>query len=90
MRSFALTRFMWCTDVLYEFHREEWNKACTKLVKEKIKSGSNRLMDDRKQKLATEQYVEVVKSSKYYMLTKSENLIEAYQEELKRVFLHDR
>ena len=76
----------WCTEVLDEVRREEWNKARAELAKEpKKKSGRGRPKGGSKQKSPAEQRVEAVKSSKYPLLMNSENLNEAYQAKLKQL-----
>ena len=81
----------WCTKVLDEVRREEWNKARAELAKEKReKSDRGRPKGGRKQKTAAEQRVEAVKSSKYSLLMNPENLNEAYQAKLRQLLLHDR
>ena len=80
----------WCTKVLDEVRREEWNKARAELAKEKReKSDRGRPKGGRKQKTAAEQRVEAVKSSKYSLLMNPENLNEAYQAKLRQLLLHD-
>ena len=55
----------WCTKVLDEVRREEWNKARPEIAKEKKEqSGRGRSTGGKKQKTAAEKYVEAVKSSK--------------------------
>ena len=81
----------WCTTVLDEVRREEWNKARAELAKEpKKKSGRGRPKGGSKQKSAAEQRVEAVKSSKYPLLMNPDNLNEAYQAKLKQLLLHNR
>ena len=81
----------WCTKVLDEVRREEWNKARAELAKEKKeKSGRGRPKGGRKQKSAAEQHVDAVKSSRYSLLMNPENLSETYQTKLKQLLLHDR
>ena len=74
----------WCTKVLDEVRRKEWNKARAELAKEKKeKSGRGRPKSGRKQNSAAEQRVEAVKLSKYSLLMNPENLSEAYRAKLK-------
>ena len=81
----------WCTKVLDEVRREEWNKARAELAKEKKeKSGRGRPKGGRKQKSAAEQHVDAVKSSRYSLLMNPENLSETYQAKLKQLLLHDK
>ena len=81
----------WCTEVLDEVRREEWNKARAELAKEpKKKSGRGRPKGGSKQKSPAEQRVEAVKSSKYPLLMNPENLNEAYQAKLKQLLLRNR
>lgn len=59
----------WCTKVLDKVRREEWNKTRAELAKEmKEKSRHGRPKGSRKQKTPDEQHVDVVKSSRYYLL----------------------
>ena len=81
----------WCTKVLDEVRREEWNKARAELAKEKKeKSGRGRPKGGKKQKSAAEQHVDAVKSSRYSLLMNPENLSEIYQAKLKQLLLHDK
>ena len=81
----------WCTTVLDEVRREEWNKARAELAKEpKEKTGRGRPKGGSKQKSAAEQRVEAVKSSKYPLLMNPDNLNEVYRAKLKQLLLRNR
>ena len=78
----------WCTEVLDDVRKEEWNNARNELKKSndksKAKGKCGRPKGGKKEKTKLELQVEAVRSAKYPLLMNPENLSESYQAKLER------
>lgn len=83
----------WCTEVMDQVRREEWNKAREMVAAERKKQPKKKRSRSKKgepAKTKAEQRVDAMKNGKYPLLLNPEKLGESYRAKLQQVLLLDR